>query len=282
MQRNGREIEMNITYIGGVLGATIIMVVAMMVSTDEAGNFAIKVEQLGNFFDPTSVLIVIGCTLCVIVASARPSDLKSIPKHFKIMMNAKLYDPMVYIDQLVDLAQVARKNGLLALEEQGAKQEDPFFKFCIMQIVDNNDPDKVKDVMLNDLDQGSARHAAGVAIYKKGEGVGPAMGMIGTLVGLVNMLSNMGDSAGGMGSLATDMGVAMITTLYGCIVAHILFGPIAANLNTRDAQEMLCKEIIVEGIMAIQSGANPKSIREKLLTFVATGSRSDEPASKGD
>lgn len=272
---------MNLTYIIGIAGSVVIMIVAMMMSADEAGNATVKVEQIGNFIDPTSVLIVIGCTLFVIIACNKISDLKNIPKHFKIMMNAKSYDPMVYIDQLVDLAQVARKNGLLALEEQGAKQEDPFFKFCIMQIVDNNDPDKVKDVMLNDLDQGSARHATAIGIYKKGEAVGPAMGMIGTLVGLVNMLSNMGDSAGGMGSLATDMGVAMITTLYGCIVAHIIFGPIAGNLNARDAEEMLCKEIIVEGIMAIQSGANPKSIREKLLTFVATGSRSDEPAGKG-
>ncbi|MFI3253270.1 MAG: MotA/TolQ/ExbB proton channel family protein [Eubacteriales bacterium] len=274
---------MNLTYIIGVVGALAIMIAAMMFTTDDNGDFAVSAYQLGNFIDPTSIMIVVGCTLMVIIASAKPSDLKSIPKHFKIMLNAKLYDPMVYIDQLVDLAQVARKNGLLALEEQGAKQEDPFFKFCIMQIVDNNDPDKVKDVMLNDLDQGSARHGAGIAIYKKGEGVGPAMGMIGTLVGLVNMLANMGgDSSDGMGSLASDMGVAMITTLYGCIVAHIVFGPIAANLTTRNQQELLCKEIIVEGIMAIQSGANPKSIREKLLTFVATGDRSDAPAGGGE
>ncbi len=273
---------MNLTYVIGVVGAFGLAIIAMMVSADEAGNMIINAAQLGNFIDATSVVIVIGCTAFVIVACSSPSDLKNIPKHFKILMNAKQYDPMVYIDQLVDLAQVARKNGLLALEEQGAKQEDPFFKFCIMQIVDNNDPDKVKDVMLNDLDQGSARHAAACAIYKKGEAVGPAMGMIGTLVGLVNMLANMGDSEGGMGTLATDMGVAMITTLYGCIVAHIIFGPIANNLTTRDNQELLCKEIIVEGIMAIQSGANPKSIREKLLTFVATGSRNDEAGGKGD
>ncbi len=272
---------MNLTYLIGVLGCFFCMVGAMMVTSVD-GKMAISVDQLGNFIDVTSIFVVIGCTFAIIVASAKGSTLKDIPKHFKILLNAKLYDPMVYIEQLVDLAQIARKNGLLALEEQGAKQEDPFFKFCIMLIVDNNDPDKVKEVMMNDLDQGSARHGEGIAIYKKGEGVGPAFGMVGTLVGLINMLSNMGDSEGGMGSLATDMGVAMITTLYGCVLAHMLFGPIAANLRTRDDQEILCKEIIIEGIMAIQSGANPKSIREKLLTFVAQGSRTDEPPKGGD
>lgn len=274
---------MNLTYIIGVGGALVVMVVAMMISADpETGAMVVNPAQIGNFVDATSVAVVIGCTTFVIIACTAPKDLKNIPKHIGIMMNAKAFDPMVYIDQLVDLAQIARKNGLLALEEQGAKQEDPFFKFCIMLIVDNNDPDKVKEVMMNDLEQGSARHGEGIAIYKKGEGVGPAFGMVGTLVGLINMLSNMGDSSGGMGSLATDMGVAMITTLYGCVLAHMLFGPIAANLTIRDNQEILCKEIIIEGIMAIQSGANPKSIREKLLTFVAQGSRSDVPAGGGE
>lgn len=268
---------MNLTYLIGVAGAFAVMVVAMMIGAD-----GFTPSQIGNFIDPTSVMVVIGCSFFIIVASAKGSTLKGIPSHFKILLNAKMYDPMMYIEQLVDLAQIARKNGLLALEEQGAKQEDPFFKFCIMLIVDNNDPDKVKEVMMNDLEQGSARHGEGIALYKKGEGVGPAFGMVGTLVGLINMLSNMGDSEGGMGSLATDMGVAMITTLYGCVLAHMLFGPIATNLKIRDDQEILCKEIIVEGIMAIQSGANPKSIREKLLTFVAQSSRSDAPAGGGE
>lgn len=240
----------------------------------------VSVPQLSNFIDATSVFVVVGCTVFVLIASTQGKILKDIPKHFKILLNNKNFDPLVSIDQLVDLAQVARKNGLLALEEQGAKQEDPFFKQCIMLIVDNNDPDKVREIMVNDLEQGSTRHSEAIAMYKKGADVGPAFGMVGTLVGLINMLANMGDMSGGAGALAGDMAVAMITTLYGCVVAHMLFGPLAANLQTRDDQEILCKEIIIEGIMSIQSGANPKFIREKLLTFIAQGSRL-EAASEG-
>lgn len=265
---------MNLTYVIGVAGAFMVMVAAMTFTTDPAtGGFAVSVDQLGNFIDPTSIFVVIGCTMLTIVASTEGAILKSVPKHIKVLMNTKSFDPLQSIDQLVELAQVARKNGLLALEEQGAKQEDPFFKQCIMLIVDNNDPDKVREILVNDLEQGSARHAQAIAMYKKGGDVGPAFGMVGTLVGLINMLSNMGDMSGGAGALAGDMGVAMITTLYGCVVAHMMFGPLAANLQTRDDQEILCKEIIIEGIMSIQSGANPKFIREKLLTFIATSSR---------
>jgi chemotaxis protein MotA len=114
-------------------------------------------KQVGNFWDPASVFITIGCTLFIIVASFPPSALKDIPKHFKVLMNTKGNNPLAIIDELVDLAQVARKNGLLALEERGNQQEDPFFKQCIMLIVDNNDADQAREIMMNDIEQSSAR-----------------------------------------------------------------------------------------------------------------------------
>ena len=119
-------------------------------------------------------------------------------------------------------------------------------------------------------------------MYERGSSVAPAFGMVGTLVGLINMLKNMNiSSEGGSSSIGSDMGTALITTLYGCILAHVIFNPIAANLRTRDEEEVLCKMIIVEGIMSIQSGENPKSLREKLLTFVDQNQRGDDGA-KGE
>ena len=258
---------MNITYIIGFLGAIAVMIVGMMFE-----GSAINPVQVTRFFDPASIFITIGCTVFTIIASFPAGTLKHIPKHFKVLMNTKKYNPMSYIDQLVELAQVARKDGLLALEEYGNKQEDPFFKQCIMLVVDNNDPDKVREIMTNEIEQTSARHEAVAAMYDRGSSVSPAFGMVGTLVGLINMLKNM-NLEDGSGNLGNDMGVALITTLYGCILAHVVFSPIANNLRTRDEEEVICKQIIVEGIMSIQAGANPKFIKEKLLTFMAEKQR---------
>ena len=118
-------------------------------------------------------------------------------------------------------------------------------------------------------------------MYDKASAVAPAFGMVGTLVGLINMLKGMDVSSGdGASSIGTSMGTALITTLYGCVLAHMIFSPIASNLRARDEEEVLCKLIIVEGIMSIQSGANPKFLREKLMTFLSQKQRGDEGGGK--
>ena len=116
---------MNLTYIIGTVAALAIMVLGMMFSST-GGQFVVKPEQIMNFFDPSSVLITVGCTLMVVVSSFPARMLKALPRHLKIMLNTRKYDSMYYIDQLVELAQVARKNGLLALEEKANAQTDPF------------------------------------------------------------------------------------------------------------------------------------------------------------
>ena len=264
---------MNITYIIGVVGAIVVMLVGMMFG---GTGGLLTPGQLGNFFDPASIFIVIGCTVMIIFGSFPLGQVASIPKHFGILLNIKKYDPRAIIDQLVELAQIARKNGLLALEEQGNQQEDPFFKQCIMLIVDNNDADQVKEIMMNDIEQGSARHEAVAGMYDKGSSVAPAFGMVGTLVGLINMLKAMDMESGEGGNLGPAMATALVTTLYGCVLAHMIFGPIAQQLRKRDEEEVLCKLIIVEGIMSIQAGANPKFLREKLMTFMESKQRSED------
>ena len=261
---------MNITYIIGVIGAFLIMVIGMM----QGGEQFLTPEQIGNFADGASIFITIGCTLFIVAASFPGPMLKAMPKHFKIILNNKLFDPKGYIEQLVELAQIARKNGLLSLEEKANEQSDPFFKQAIMLIVDANDQDKVRGILENDIECMSARHEDAAALYDKASSVAPAFGMVGTLVGLINMLKSMNLSGdGGADSLGTSMGTALITTLYGCLLAHVVFGPVAQLLRGRDSEEVLCKQIIVEGVMAIQAGENPKSLRERLLTYMSQKQR---------
>lgn len=277
---------MNLTYIIGTVAAFAVMIVGMMFKTiveGDATKLTFEPGQIENFFDASSIMIVIGCTLAVIVSSFPPQMLKCIPKHFKIMLNTKKFDPMYYIDQLAILAQLARKDGLLSLEEKANEQSDPFFKQAIMLIVDANDPDKVRGILTNDIERMVARHDDVASMYEKAAGISPAFGMLGTLVGLINMLKGMdvtaGDSASSIGG---DMSTALITTLYGVVLANIIFSPIASNLRTRDEEEVLCKMIIIEGIMSIQSGESPKFLKEKLLTYMAAQLREEgEEGGKG-
>ncbi len=278
---------MNITYIIGLVLALVVFllgcVLGINIGPKAAGldPITFNPQNLWNFFDAASIFIVIGCTVAIVVASFPGSTLSAIPKHFGIMLNAGKFNPMKYIDQLVDLAQTARKNGLLALEGKANEQEDPFFKMAIMLIVDANDPDKVRAILENDIECMSARHEDAAALYDKAGAVAPAFGMVGTLVGLINMLNNMELSGDGGSSIGKDMGTALITTLYGCILAHMIFGPIANNLRIRDSEEVLCKQIIVEGIMSIQSGENPKALREKLMTYIPQGKREEGAKAAG-
>ncbi len=265
---------MNLTYIIGFLVSVVVCLFGMVTSVtiDNGFQVAVNIQNLWNFLDPASILITIGCTVAVVIASFPGKMLTSIPKHLAIMLNTKKHDPDYYIDELVDLAQTARKNGLLSLEEKANEQADPFFKQAIMLIVDANDPDKVRAILQNDIDCMSIRHDNAAAMYDKASSVAPAFGMIGTLVGLINMLKGM-NLESGSSNIGSDMGTALITTLYGCILAHMVFGPISTNLRTRDEEEVLCKMIIVEGIMSIQSGENPKFLREHLQTYMAQQQR---------
>lgn len=262
---------MNVVYLFGIVLAVAFTILGIVFSIginpgqSPMFDFEFAPTSLWNFLDVSSILIVLGGTLAVVIA-CYPKLAKSIPSHIKIMLRARAFDPSAYVEQLVELAQIARKNGLLALEEKANEQQDPFFKQAIMLIVDANDPDRVRSILENDIEQTSARHQEVVAMYERGSNAAPAFGMIGTLIGLINMLKGL-DGAD-MESLGPNMSVALITTFYGSFLAHVIFNPIAANLIARDEEEVLCRQIVVEGIMAIQSGENPKFLRERLMIFM--------------
>lgn len=226
----------------------------------------IGTESLGNFMDMDSVFITVGGTLCAVLASFPLGQLGKVGSHMKILILGNKYKPETAINKLVELAQLARKNGLLALEEQAGEIKDPFFKRGVLLVVDAMDADKVRSMLEEEIDAMDQRHDAGAAIYEKAAVFAPAFGMIGTLVGLIKMLNEMNLEAGASASLGLSMATALVTTFYGCILANLLFMPIAKKLRIRNDDEIIYRQIIVEGVVGIQCGDNPKSLKEKLVS----------------
>ncbi len=231
--------------------------------------FGIGLGSLGNFIDPASFAITIGGTLSAMAASTPSEVLKDLPKLFKMAFGGKKYDPKQYIEQIVDFAQSARKNGLLSLESRAQEIEDAFLRDSVLLIVDAIDSDKVKELMEKELEYLDERHAKGFGFFEMAAGTCPAFGMIGTLVGLVNMLKSLDVEGGGAGNIGPAMAIALITTFYGSLFANLIFSPIGNKLKVRHAEEMFCKQLIIEGILSIQSGENPKFIREKLISYLS-------------
>ena len=231
--------------------------------------YGIGMDKMGNFFDVPSIIIVIGGTMAALIASYPLGILKEIPKHIKVLARGKQYSIPPLVDQLVELSTIARQNGLLALEEQAEEIKDPHLRHSILMIVDANDPDKVRLVLERELENMMTRHDQAAGLYEKGSAYAPAFGMIGTLIGLINMLKGLDLSGGGGSStIGQDMSVALITTFYGCVLANAIFNPIAKKLRIRQDEEELYCSTVIEGILSIQAGENPQYLRERLLTSV--------------
>ncbi|MCG8572530.1 MAG: motility protein A [Spirochaetes bacterium] len=168
------------------------------------------------------------------------------------------------IRQLVTFSEKSRREGLLSLEDEADNITDDFFRQGIKLVVDGTDPEVIKNILYNQLNQMNERHEIGISMFEQWGKLAPAFGMIGTLYGLVAMLSSLGDPS----QIGKGMAVALITTLYGAILANLIFVPVANKLSIRDKAETQEKEIILEGILSIQSGDNPRVVEEKLLAFV--------------
>lgn len=213
------------------------------------------------FFDPPSLAITVGGTIGCLIASYPMSYLAGVPKKIKMVFTPKKYKPEKYIDEIVEYAKIARGRGLLALEESANNCKDQFMKSALMLIVDANDTAKVRGMLDDAISFMCERHESGRSFFEKGVAVFPAFGMLGTLVGLVNMLNTMDSDPDG---LAGGMATALITTFYGSLFANVLFNPMANALKNSHEDELLCMQIIEEGVLAIADGSNPRYIQEKL------------------
>lgn len=230
--------------------------------------YGIGMTKLGNFWDISSVYITVGGTIFSVVASYPFSLLKNVGKHMLFLFQGNRFKPQEAIEKLVELDQVARKNGLLSLEERAMELEDPFFRRSVLLIVDAIEEEKARSLLEGEVEAMEARHEEAAGIYDKASAFAPAFGMIGTLVGLINMLKEMNLDEGASSDLGYNMGVALITTFYGCILANLVFMPIAKKLRIRNDEEVLYRQIIIEGVLGIQAGDNPKILQERLVSYL--------------
>jgi len=227
-----------------------------------------------SFIDVPSMAITFGGAISATLIAFPLSYFKDMPKHLKIIVQKKKYYPKKYIATIVDFAQEARRKGLLSLEEKASKEPDVFLKESMMLIVDAIDPTKVQGMLENELDCLEDRHSHVWQFYEKFSSFGPAFGMIGTLIGLINMLANMDMSAaGGATKMAQGMSTALVTTFYGSMLSNLVLTPIAHKMHMRHDEEMVCKEMVVQGVVAIQAGDNPKHIEARLNAFLCQAQR---------
>jgi len=219
---------------------------------------------LGDYFNIPSLFIVIGGVIASTVVSYPMEALKNLGTLIGQAFKVKKVDFQSDIDNIVKIANVARREGILALEETVGEMNDPFMQKGIMLIIDGSDPELVKSVMETELVFIRERHSSGQGILLQMSSYSPAFGMIGTLVGLINMLRQLDDPS----TLGPSMAVALVTTFYGVVLANLLFTPFAKKLGAQSSDELLRKEIVLEGILSIQNGENPRIIREKLNAFL--------------
>ena len=234
-------------------------------------------EPLNTFKDTGSLLIVLGGSAASLLISFPLYRVLKVTKVLKKVLFAQRADPEKLIKDLVSYAEVARRDGILSLENMTDQIEDAFIVRGIQMAVDGTDPEMIEQIMISELDALTERHKVGKKIFDTLAKYAPAFGMIGTLIGLIIMLQHMEDPS----KIGGGMAVALLTTLYGAVAANLVFGPIADKLGTRSQEEMLMKEIIIRGVMAIQSGDNPRIVEQKLRTFLpATLKNAEEKETK--
>lgn len=264
---------MDLATLIGIVGG--IALVFLGIVSGDAG-----VSALGNFYDFTSVVITIGGSLTSVLSSHTMKDFVNGLKGIKLAFKSPTINIEETIKQIIDLSNVARKEGLLALEEAAQQIEDAYMKKGILLIVDGTDPELIKGIMETELDCLENRHGKVIGFWEVWAAMGPSWGMIGTLIGLVNMLKTLDDPT----TIGPAMAVALITTFYGSIIANWLATPVATKLKVNNAQEVEMKSIMIEGLLSIQAGENPRVIEEKLKSFLAPAARENmnEPNEGGE
>jgi len=230
--------------------------------------FGLVVFAIGSgipsFIDPPSMLIVIGGTVGVVLVSYPLADvLKIIGVVMKTIMY-KLPAARDTIAELVEFSQIVRKEGILALESKVGDVKNPFMAKGLQMAIDGQEPTEIEDILYMEMEKLGARHTKGADIVIQVGTMAPAMGMIGTLVGLVLMLQNMSDPS----SIGPSMSIALLTTFYGALIANIVALPMAAKLKSRSKDELMLHEIILTGVQSLVAGENPRVMEQKLLGFL--------------
>lgn len=250
---------MDLATIVGVIGAWVIVVMAMVLGGDPS-----------MFVNIPSMLIVVGGAIFAVLMKFELGQFLSAGKIAAIAFSFKLPKPDAMIEEIVELAGEARKNGLLALE--GKEVSYDFLAKGIQLLVDGHDPDVVKSLLSKDVRLSADRHKIGTQIFAQLGDVAPAMGMIGTLIGLVAMLANMDDPK----SIGPAMAVALLTTLYGAMMANMFCLPVADKCALRSDEEGRLQSMVIDALLAIQAGQNPRVIESLLRTYLPESKRGED------
>ncbi|MCH1430236.1 MAG: motility protein A [Chlamydiales bacterium] len=251
----------NSTAIG--LGLAYFMILVGMVL---AVNFDIPLLLALFVYQPSSAALTIGGSLGAMIATYRMSTVKRFAPVVKscIFSNPKTTAYVDLINELVDYATEARRNGVLALDSRVEEVEDPFIKTGLQLAIDGAAPEQIEDLMTLEISSLGARHSENQAMLLKWGEMAPAYGMIGTLIGLIAMLANLDDPD----AIGPSMAVALITTMYGSMMANMFCIPVAGKLQIKTAAEIKNKEIVMSAILSIQNGDNPRIVRQKLMAYI--------------
>lgn len=245
---------MDLATVIGIIGSFALMIIAIV-----SGG------PLTLFIDIPSILIVGGGTIGVVLVHFPLKDVLGALGVMKKAFFHKADSPTQIINKLIEFSTKARKEGILALQGVMDEVSDEFLLKGLQMAVDGQEPDALKDLLEREIESIESRHGSGAEIFSSLAAYGPAMGMIGTLIGLVQMLQSMSDPS----SIGPAMAVALLTTFYGAILANIIGLPIAGKLKKRSAEEILIKTLISEGMRCVLAGENPRIMEQKLHAFIA-------------
>ena len=227
-------------------------------------------ESPRTFSNPPSYMIVFGGMAAAFLVAFPLARVMRLGGVLKQVLFARPRAPQTLIREMVQYAEIARRDGILALENHTERMEDEFVKRGIRMAVDGAEPEVIREVLESELDTLADRHKQGKQLFENLARYAPGFGMIGTLIGLVIMLNHMDDPA----RIGPGMAVALLTTFYGAVAAYAVFGPMADKLGARSREELLLKEIIIRGVLSIQSGDNPRVVEQKLNAFLPAHLRS--------
>ena len=244
------------------------MDIATIIGLIVAGALVMAAIVMGGsmswFVSVPSLMIVVGGTVGATLISYPLQEVLGV---FKVVMKVFLHKAQsveTIIQDMVEFGKLARKEGILSFESKLKDIEDPFFAKGVSLAIDGMEAAAIKDVLSTEIAYVEERHSLGAEIFSTMAGYAPAVGMMGTIIGLVQMLMQMSDPS----SIGAPMAVALLTTFYGTVLANLIFIPMAAKLKIRSKQEILLKELVLEGIMSIQSGDNHRLIEQKLMAFL--------------
>ncbi len=236
------------------------------------GSFILEGGHLDAIFLFPPMMIVIGGTLGATIVTTSVGTVKQVPNYLRLAFFGTSHHLADSIDTIVKLAEKARREGILGLDAHIREFKDPFFKKALQLVVDGTEVTAMREILQTEIAYTEERHKKGIAFFQKAGGFAPTLGILGTVLGLIHTLGNTSDAS----KMAASIAAAFIATLWGVGLANLFFLPVSDKLRMRHDEEMAHLELVLEGMVAIQSGENPRNIRTRLHAFVSPQHRTSE------